>query len=404
MNSLPPFASVTRSLGLTVEWVRLPWTAKKAVIQDRAELAPDPGIDAAVDATAKWLALAQDRSASGDGGVARDYSLLRGWATSYPETTGYIVPTIIRYARRAGDDAYERRACRMLDWLVGIQLPEGAFQGGRIDSRPRTAVVFNTGQILIGLANGVREYGDRYLPAMTRAADWLVEVQDDDGCWREGASPFAMAGEKTYDTHVAWGLLEAYRTVPHHRYLRAALRQVHWALTKQHENGWMEDCCLTDPSQPLTHTLGYALRGIVEAYRESGDREFIAAAKRLADGLLSAMSADGWLPGCLRSDWSPAVSWVCLTGSAQIASCWFLLYELTTDAKYLHAAVKANSFVRRTISYEGPPGIRGGVKGSHPIDGEYGRFEYLSWAAKFLLDSLLTESELAQSPPAGTVA
>lgn len=40
---------------------------------------------------------------------------------------------------------------------------------------------------------------------MRRAADWLVETQDADGCWRRHPTPFAEPGEKVYETHVAWG-------------------------------------------------------------------------------------------------------------------------------------------------------------------------------------------------------
>jgi hypothetical protein len=63
---------------------------------------------------------------------------------------------------------------------------------------------------------------------------------------------------------------------------------VRWALTKQHSNGWMASCCLEDPSNPFTHTLGYALRGILECHRYSGEAAFLDAARRLADGLLAA--------------------------------------------------------------------------------------------------------------------
>jgi hypothetical protein len=130
----------------------------------------DPGPDVLVREGVAWLCRAQDNSASHDGGVARDYSLEKGWATSYPETTGYIVPTMLEYARCYSDTDARDRAVRMLDWLVRIQLPCGGFQGGRIDSTPIVPVTFNTGQILIGLAAGVAEFGDRYRTPMEAAA------------------------------------------------------------------------------------------------------------------------------------------------------------------------------------------------------------------------------------------
>ena len=49
---------------------------------------------------------------------ARHYCLVTGWGTSYPETTGYIIPTLIREARLSGDHSLLERARRMLDWLV----------------------------------------------------------------------------------------------------------------------------------------------------------------------------------------------------------------------------------------------------------------------------------------------
>lgn len=90
----------------------------------------DPGIDAAITAAIRWLCHAQDCSASHDGGVARHYSLLDGWATSYPETTGYIVPTILDCANDLRSVSLRERARQMLDWLISIQLPNGGFQGG----------------------------------------------------------------------------------------------------------------------------------------------------------------------------------------------------------------------------------------------------------------------------------
>ncbi|EWY41277.1 hypothetical protein N825_27355 [Skermanella stibiiresistens SB22] len=346
-------------------------------------------------ASLDWLREAQDKSASRDGGVARHFSLLEGWAASYPETTGYIVPTLIAQARLRGDDDLRQRARRMLDWLVSIQFSEGGFQGGVIGQTPRVPVTFNTGQILIGLAAGVAEFGDAYRPAMTKAADWLASSLDEDGCWRRFPTPFAKADDKSYETHVAWGLLEAARLDPARGWGEAALRQVRWAISRQRPNGWMADCCLEEPSRPLTHTLGYALRGILEASRFAPEQgEFRSAGVRLADGLLGCVGSDGALPGRLTAEWKPAVDWVCLTGAVQVAHCWLMLYQDTGRADYKDAALRVNSHVRRTVDPAGPPETRGGVKGSFPVDGDYGTFEYLNWAAKFFIDASQLEREV----------
>lgn len=351
----------------------------------------DPGIERVVAEAIAWLCRAQDNSTSHDGGVARDFSLVSGWNASYPETTGYIVPTLIAYAKRTNNDSLRRRAREMLDWLVSIQLPDGGFQGGVIGVKPEVPVTFNTGQILLGLASGAREFGEPYYQAMLRAGDWLVRTQETDGCWRRNVSPFAEMGEKVYDAHVAWGLLEAARVDSNKQFANAAIANVRWALGFQSANGWFKDCCLSDPSQPLTHTLGYALRGILEAYLFTTDRSLLAACCRTADGLMTAIDGDGFLPGRLDSDWRGTVPWACLTGSVQIAYCWLSLYRETGNDAYRDAAYAANQYVRRTVNAEGRPESRGAIKGSFPISGGYCTYEYPNWACKFFIDSNLLE-------------
>src|ERR1035437_7867019 len=86
---------------------QLPNIAKRERKRDHDNAAnthPDPGAKAIVKAYALWLCAAQDKSATHEGGVARDFSLIKGWASSYPETTGYIIPTMIDLAKWLKDD------------------------------------------------------------------------------------------------------------------------------------------------------------------------------------------------------------------------------------------------------------------------------------------------------------
>src|SRR6185295_5742889 len=99
--------------------------------------------------------------------------------------------------------------------------------------------------------------------------------------------------------------------------------------------------------------------------------------------LYSALRDDGFLPGRLRADWTPAVPWVCLTGSVQTAYCWLMLYQFTGEKRYRDAAFAANRYVRRTVDVNGAAETRGAVKGAFPVDVGYGEYEYLNWACKF---------------------
>jgi hypothetical protein len=362
----------------------------------------DPGAVAVIVEGLNWLGRAQDNSATNDNGVARHFSLVSGWGPSYPESTGYIVPTLIA-AGRAELVVNHRnlldRARRMLDWLVDIQMPSGAFQGGTVQSSPVVPVTFNTGQILLGLASGVEQFGDRYRTAMERAGDWLVATQDADGCWRKYATPFAEPGEKVYETHVGWGLVEAHRRDPNRGYASAALQNARWALGHQQSNGWFANCCLSDATIPLTHTIGYVLRGLIEIHRFTKASELLSSAIACADALVRVVRDDGFIPGQLDKSWNSKTRWACLTGSAQIVASWLLLDELLGQGRYTDAAKRVNSYVRRTIKVTGDPRTRGAVKGSFPISGDYGPYEFPNWAPKFVVDANVLELGGWQSIP-----
>lgn len=375
-------------------WLKMTKAARAERRKDQLPL-PDQilDIDEAIRLGASWLCRAQDKSASADGGVA-NFSLLTGWANSYPETTGYIVPTMLEYARISGDENYRKRAKKMLDWLVSIQYPDGGFQCGFVGSKPAVPVTFNTGQILIGLAHGVREFGDVYRPAMRLAADWLLKTQDKDGAWRQNSSPLTSAGDKSYETHVAWGLLEAERVDPGRGYGEAAIANNLWAITQQNPNGWFRNCCVTNPDMPLTHTIGYVFRGMMEAYYFRPDPIILAACEKIANGCVGATGPDGFLAGRLNENWQAVVKSACLTGTVQIAHALIMLYRVNKKTVYRDTAYQLNSYVRKTMHQNGNPDTVGAIKGSFPVNGDYMPYIFPNWACKFFIDSHIAENIL----------
>ena len=91
-----------------------------------------------LDATMQWLARAQD--VGGDDGLARMYHVRTGWGSSYPETTGYAIPTFLDYARYSGRDDFRERALRMAKWESAVQMSSGAVQGGVIANAATPAI------------------------------------------------------------------------------------------------------------------------------------------------------------------------------------------------------------------------------------------------------------------------
>lgn len=376
----------------------------KAMVRDvlRPRRAPD-GLRAHLDAAMQWMARAQD--ASGCDGVARSYGLRvkpshgrAGWLPAYPETTGYIIPTFLEYARRFDAAPFRERALRMAHWETAVQMPEGAVQGGTIDFPP-TPAVFNTGQVLFGWTSAFQETGDEaHRAAARRAADFLVGALDPDGAWRRHGSRFARGGVHTYDARSAWGLALAGTITSDPAHREGAMRNLDFALTQQRANGWFAHCCLDDEARPLLHTLAYAMEGCLEGGVLLEEPRYVQAARRAADSLLQRQRRDGSLAGRFDSEWRDAAGWSCLTGDAQTSIVWLRLHELTGEPRYLEAALRMNRFLAGIqVLDAGDPGISGGIKGSQPIWAEYGPFEYLNWAAKFFADALLLELRLTSS-------
>ena len=335
----------------------------------------------ALDALIAWVMRAQ----RADGGVSAYYSLLTGYAPSYPETTGYLIPTCLDYADRAGAEPVRRAADRMTEWLLGLQLDSGAFPAA-FAVPPVEPSVFNSGQILMGLVRAAGESGD---PAVLRAArrcgDWLVSVQAADGRW-EG--PTYKSQAHTYYTMVAWALAQLARLTADERYARSARANVEWALAHQRDNAWFDGINL--PIQFL-HFIAYLLQGLVETGRLIGHDEAIERARRGAWKLLRAFEIRKWLAGDYGADWKPRGRYACLTGNAQMACVWLSFHELTGDLRWLNAALKINELVKETVPQQGPAGVRGGVAGSYPVWGRYQTMRYINWGAKFLADALLSE-------------
>ncbi len=356
----------------------------------------DPQHEPHLAAAIGWLVRAQD--ATPDGGISRGFSLAwhpyfggRGWQPSYPETTGYIIPTLYAAARRLGRADLAARAERAARWEIEIQLPSGAVRGGVIGA-PESPAVFNTGQVVLGWLAALDETGQGiFADAARRAACYLVATLDSDGHWRNGNSRFARADATLYNTRTAWALAEAGARLDDGGFTAAAARSLRAAAELQEaQNGWLPSCCLTDPEQPLLHTLAYAIRGFLEGGRVLDDARLLHAAERAADALLATVRVDGWMPGRYRSDWSPAVRWSCLTGQAQMANNWIRLAVITGDPKWLEPVPAVLGFLKRTQNRRSrEPGLRGGIKGSWPVGGDYGAYEVVNWATKFFADALM---------------
>jgi len=342
-----------------------------------------------LEEAARWILRAQ--AATPDDGVSGGYSFEDGWIASYPETTGYIIPTLLRYAEYSGRPEYRSHALAMAEWELEIQLPEGGFPGHFVDQR-HPPVVFNTGQVIFGLIAAYKATNDeRFLAAARRAGAWLVGVQDPDGAWRRFDYRECV---HAYNTRTAWALAELAMATSEESFLGAATRHLAWALGQRESNGWIRNSAFDPSEDPYLHTIAYTARGLLESGLLLGQRAETEAAEHIAREIMKHVRADGFIPATFDHRWQPTARYSCLTGNAQMSVIWLRLFSATRDRAFLDAARGANGWLKslQDCNTENPH-VRGAIKGSHPIWGGYLFGAYPNWAAKFFMDALLLEED-----------
>lgn len=347
--------------------------------------------DDALNCVLGWILRAQ----RADGGIAAYYSLLTGYAESYPEVTGYLIPTLYDSAAAMHEARAQASAERATQWLLSMQMPCGAFLAG-LHGRSQEPSIFNTGQILQGLVRAYRETNDNaILQSAISAGDWLIKMQQLDGSW-SGTGAYENSAH-TYYTMVAWALAELAEIAGDGGvYGAAAERNLDWALSHFQTDGWVDGINLRGHPNYL-HFVAYVLQGTLECGCLQRRDDAIDAVAKPAWMLLRKFETHKFIPGAIHADFKSGHGFSCLTGNAQMSCVWLRLYELTGDLRYLNAALKMNEMLKDLLPKPGGRGISGGVSGSYPIWGRYQPLRYISWGCKFLADALLLERRIVNS-------
>ena len=339
----------------------------------------------------KWLCYAQRKS--NDAGFCT-YRIVEGWSSSYPETSGYIIPTLLEYAVKYKQDDIIKNSIDCADWLLSIQKTSGGWQSMYVeDDRPE--IVFNTGQVVRGML-AIYKHTDekKYLDAAVKACNWLCNIQEEDGSWQKHAF---MNTKRVYDSYVSEALLQLHAITNEEKYKQAAIKNLYWIVEKkQKSNGWFEDCdnTIKNNDKPILHTIAYTIDGLLDSGIYLNDDKLIGNAQKAADQLLYIFEKEG-LHGRYDKDWNGSQYMIC-TGCAQISIVWMKLYKKTNDKKYYNAASKMNGlllFIQKQNN-SNEQNTNGALPGSFPIWGRYEPFAFPNWATKYYADALMLELEI----------
>ena len=258
---------------------------------------------------------------------------------AYQEVSGYIVPTLLDW----GEEALAKR---IVNWLLSVQCPDGAFS----DPDQNQPYVFDTAQVLRGLI-AARQLVPGAESAASRAADYLCAQMVDEG--RAGFGPrYNGILAESMHLYCLPPLVKLSDELGVPRYRECALRCLGFYSA-------LPDCCAL---ASLTHFLAYEMEALIDLGRAD-----------LALPVLAALQERQKRDGSVRA--KEGVDWVCLTGLAQIAICWYK----TGNRKPADLAV---AWLAR---HQKPSG---GFLGSEGAGATYFPSEELSWAVKYFLDAV----------------
>lgn len=322
-----------------------------------------------------------------DGGSAAYYAQLWkpfGWQRSYPETTGYIIETLLDYDDRFPEMNLQEYALRAADWICTLQLEGGGLPGGLSGSKVQS--VFNTGQMLIGLIRAYELTGKAsYFEVFKAAANWLADSLEEDGSWRVGS--YVEGYSPSYYTRVIWPLLWAnqhLKEVHINDKMQAALSYYGSRYTPDRS---IRDWSFRRGQKAFTHTIAYTIRGFYESSLLLKNDNLNRLAIDLAEKVLTIRETKGRLAGWYDEKWNGDYWFTCLTGNCQMSIIFSRVYEQTLDKRYLQGAYKVFEDVIPFQNQGGNVNKKGAIPGSAPFFGRYLTLRYPNWATKFFLDA-----------------
>lgn len=339
-----------------------------------------------LEESSRWLL----KSIRADGGSSAYFSPLSGWSKSYPETSGYLVPTLATLAIVHKDEEYLAAATKIGKWLLSIQDEEGYWRGGAYPYKSgASASLFNSGQILIGLCSlHSLTNDDTWLQSAKKVSNWFVQNLDANGIWTIGH--YRGSYQPSYYTRIAWPLLTYAKISGDESAYRASIRVLDWALNQQLENAAFRNWGFDEGAMAFTHTIAYTIRGLLESALLLDDWENYGApaATTLERMTLGIEINSGKPAGRYDAKWQEDRTFNCLTGCSQLAICYLLVDEHERDLRLVNTASKLVDEVCRSQTGLNSLLSRGGIPGSNPFWGAYMAFRFPNWATKFHVDAL----------------
>lgn len=391
-DALGTFFGPRRALRRRDEGERNAWPVQLAALaqeDDRAVISR--GIGQAMG----WLEAAAAHWNSGGFAARYDLRTLR-YQGPYPETTGYLIPTLLQVADFRDEHWTSARAVCAGQWLRSRQREDGSVRCN-IDSapddidKPDTIVLFDCGAILQGFSALARQQDGPWRGAAILLGRFLSDSQMADGTWDRHLY-FSTFG--THNALVAYALIDAGRATGEPRFADAGRDCLTALRPRILSSGFIEGCEFGgDPKTMFLHPYAYTLEGYVKAAMLDDSGDHLAVAERALDRMAEHMDRTGVLPAAyLDRTLAPARADAATTGLAQLADLFFKVARFAHRDDFSPLARRIMSFLRGCMySDDAEVGARGGIPASFPIGGGYGPYTINNWTMKYFLDASLEE-------------
>lgn len=320
-------------------------------------------------------------------GSSAYFSLKSFWSKAYPETSGYLIPTLIEYHKTRNSQEAIEHCEHLVKWLVSIQKKDGSFPQLLEDDR---SLVFDNGQILLGLQAWNRLTNSNK-NELDRLAYWLKKQRNQTGKYHQNT--YLKNYCPSYLVRSLWAEVQHYHEQNTIENISSDFKEaINYYLSLQGENAFfLLSGFNPNDSNALSHTIAYTLRGILELYFILKDEKLLSAVLSASKKLAVDYHNNGKMAGTFNNNWKGDYSFVCNAGNAQLSIIFQKLYLLTKEELYHKAAISLITELTKKQITRGPSMLKGGLFSSTPFFGKYQRFKITNWTHKFYMDAIMLQ-------------
>lgn len=317
-------------------------------------------------------------------GSSASSGFLGNWSKPYPETTGYLLGTLINASQVLSDQSLLDLAQKQISYFESIQFENGGFQISRNENK---SLVFDSSQILLGLCQiYIHNKSKRTLNIAKKTYNYLIACMNDIGYFVVGN--YVEDYNPAYYTRIVWALILFEKTT--NKEHKKSLLLLTNLLELKNKNHFFKKLSFHNTPFALTHNLIYTYRGIWESALLLNDKALQKETSNSVSAIVeSTIFKDNMFYGEYNEDWKANKTFVCSVGNAQLVCLLIRIINENGNTKLFNTIPDLmNPLIKSQRKFRILN--KGAITSSIPIWGKYQRFKYTNWTQKFFSDALMS--------------